>query len=34
MTRIKNHYTDKFRNTLVDLYNPGKSLADLSREYG
>lgn len=34
MGRIKKHYTDEFRNTLVDLYNSGKSLADLSREYG
>ena len=34
MTRIKKHYTNEFRNTLVDLYNSGKSLADLSREYG
>jgi len=34
MTRIKKHYTDEFRNTLVELYNSGKSLADLSREYG
>ena len=34
MTRIKKHYTSEFRNTLVDLYNSGKSLADLSREYG
>ncbi|HEY8804589.1 MAG TPA: IS3 family transposase [Clostridium sp.] len=34
MTKIKKHYTDEFRNTLVELYNSGKSLADLSREYG
>jgi transposase len=34
MTRIKKHYTNEFKNTLVDLYNSGKSLADLSREYG
>jgi transposase len=34
MTRIKKHYTNEFRNSLVDLYNSGKFLADLSREYG
>ena len=33
MTRIKKHYTDEFKNTLVGLYNSGKSLTDLSREY-
>lgn len=34
MKRIQKHYTDEFRNTLVELYNSGKSLADLSSEYG
>jgi transposase len=34
MKRIQKKYTDEFRNTLVELYNSGKSLADLSREYG
>lgn len=34
MARVQKQYTDEFRNTLVDLYNSGKSLADLSREYG
>ena len=34
MKRIQKQYTDEFRNTLVELYNSGKSLADLSREYG
>ena len=34
MGRNKKQYTDEFKNTLVDLYNSGKSLADLSREYG
>ena len=34
MGRSKKQYTDEFKNTLVDLYNSGKSLADLSREYG
>jgi transposase len=34
MGRSKKQYTDEFKNTLVDLYKSGKSLADLSREYG
>ena len=34
MKRIQKQYTDEFRNTLEELYNSGKSLADLSREYG
>jgi len=34
MKRIQKQYTDEIRNTLVELYNSGKSLADLSREYG
>lgn len=34
MKKIQKQYTDEFRNTLVELYNSGKSLADLSREYG
>ena len=34
MGRSKKQYTDEFKNTLVELYNSGKSLADLSREYG
>jgi len=34
MKRNQKQYTDEFRNTLVELYNSGKSLADLSREYG
>jgi len=34
MKRIQKQYTDEYRNTLVELYNSGKSLADLSREYG
>ena len=34
MVRSKKQYTDEFKNTLVELYNSGKSLADLSREYG
>jgi len=34
MGRIQKQYTDEFKSTLVELYNSGKSLADLSREYG
>ena len=33
MARINKHYTDEFKATLVELYNSGKSLADISREY-
>ena len=33
MKRIQKQYTAEFKNTLVELYNSGKSLADLSREY-
>lgn len=34
MARGQKHYTDEFKNTLVELYNSGKSLGELSREYG
>ena len=34
MGRIQKQYTDEFKTTLVELYNSGKSLADISREYG
>lgn len=33
MKRAQKKYTDEFKKTLVELYNSGKSLADLSREY-
>ena len=33
MARTKKQYTDEFKTTLVELYNSGKSLADISREY-
>ena len=33
IARTKKHYTDEFKTTLVELYNSGKSLADISREY-
>ena len=29
----KGKYTSEFKNTIVDLFNSGKSLAELSREY-
>lgn len=34
MTRNQKKYTDEFKNTIVELYNSGKSLAELSSEYG
>jgi transposase len=34
MARTKKQYTDEFKTTLVELYSSGKSLADISREYG
>jgi transposase len=27
-------YTDEFKNTIIELYNSGKSLSELSSEYG
>jgi len=27
-------YTEEFKNTIVELYNSGKTLAELSSEYG
>lgn len=33
MARGQKKYTEEFKNTIVDLYNSGKSLADLSSEY-
>jgi transposase len=33
MKRVQKQYTAEFKKTLVELYNSGKSLADLSREY-
>lgn len=34
MGRNQRQYTDEFKRTLVELYNTGKSLAELSSEYG
>jgi len=33
MARGQNQYTEEFKNTIVELYNSGKSLAELSSEY-
>lgn len=33
MTRGQKQYTEEFKNTIVELYNSGKSLAELSSEY-
>jgi transposase len=33
MARGQNQYTDEFKNTIAELYNSGKSLAELSSEY-
>lgn len=30
----KGKYTKEFKSTIVDLYNSGKSLAELNSEYG
>lgn len=34
MSKGKKRYTDEFKNTIVELYNSGNSLNDLSSEYG
>lgn len=33
MARGQKQYTDEFKNTIVELYNAGKSLVELSSEY-
>ena len=33
MARGQNQYTEEFKSTIVELYNAGKSLAELSSEY-
>ena len=33
MARGQKQYTDEFKNTIVELYNSGQSLAELSSEY-
>ena len=34
MGRGQNKYTKEFKDTMVGLYNSGKSITDLSSEYG
>ncbi len=33
LARGQKQYTEEFKNTIVELYNAGKSLAELSSEY-
>jgi len=33
MARGQKQYTDEYKNTIVELYNSGKSLAELNSEY-
>jgi transposase len=33
MARGQKQYTEEFKNTIVELYNSGKNLAELSSEY-
>lgn len=33
MARGQKRYTDEFKNTIVELYNSGKVLSELSSEY-
>ncbi len=33
MARGQKKYTEEFKNTIVELYNAGKSLTELSSEY-
>lgn len=34
MTKGKKRYTKEFKDTIVERYNTGKSLGELSSEYG
>ncbi|ERI92767.1 transposase [Clostridiales bacterium oral taxon 876 str. F0540] len=34
MSRGQRQYTEEFKKTIVELYNSGRSLAELSSEYG
>lgn len=31
---MSKRYTDEYKNTIVELYNSGKTLAELNSEYG
>ncbi len=33
MARCQKRYTNEFKNTIVELYNSGKVLSELSSEY-
>ncbi len=34
MAKGQKKYTEEFRNTIIELYNSDKSLAELNSEYG
>lgn len=34
MSRISKRYIDEYKNTIVGLYNSGKTLTELNSEYG
>ena len=34
MGRNVKSYTQKYKNTIVDLFNSGKTYAEISKEYG
>lgn len=34
VSRMSKRYTDEYKNTIVELYNSGKTLAELNSEYG
>ncbi len=34
MAKGQKHYTDEFKNTIVELHSSGKTIAALSSEYG
>ena len=34
MSKNSNHYSEEFKQQIVDLYNVGNSVSYLSREYG
>jgi len=34
VSRMSKRYTEEYKNTIVELYNSGKTLAELNSEYG
>ncbi|GAA0180871.1 hypothetical protein SH2C18_34900 [Clostridium sediminicola] len=34
MTKETKYYSEEFKNTIVELYNTGKTLRELASEYG